>query len=795
MTKQSSGRKEIESPLGNIRRLFFPSQLRAEKARLEAFLSAMPGDYCGFGDDGTIAYSQGFLDALGLNAISGIDDILWAFDNIDSAALDAHFTALQDSGRAFSYSCESRHTRKTLKITGTRGEALDATDGFSILWLVDQTDESSKIADLGQRLEETEYDVFRFRSALDAMPLLSWIRDSAGDLIWCNKSYADALGVNKSEIIGRQLELPLTASKRKSGERKDASKTDHPVRGLALAALKQDSKQQESLHSIIGGKRLLLSVQESPLSGGSGTLGLAQDITREEELETEQKRYLSANKELLQQLQTAIGIFDADTAIEFYNDAFSHLWGLEASWLDKHPRLSEIMDKLRETRQLPEQADFRSYKQEWLDMFTSLVGPHEQMLYLPNGDVLRMLVIPHPMGGLMMTFEDVTSRLELESSYNTLIAVQKETLDNLSESVIVFGGDGRIKLWNPAFRKLWDLNNEDLDGEPHVTKLVDKLSGFFTQEEWPEVKDEFKSLALDRSERAGRFERDDDTLLEYATVPLPDGGMLITFFDVTDKVRVERALREKNQALQDAEKLKSDFLANVSYQLRTPLNSIMGFNEILTHEYFGPLNDKQKEYTHGIFEASEKLRDLIDNILDIASFEAGTLTLNHAEFEIKPVMEQIHEIVDVWAKKEGIDLTLKCPKNIGKMTADPQRLKQALLNILGNSIEFTPENGSITLSASRKQPNIIFTITDTGVGITENDIKRIFKPFEKAEGQSKGNGDTARSGVGLGLSLVRNIVDMHGGDIEIDSRPGKGTTIELILPADTTDQKKPESES
>ena len=784
--KSSSEKNDNILPLSALRNLFGQGQIRAEKARLEAFLSAMPGDYCGFGDDGTLAYSQGFLDALGISSITSPEDVLAGFDHIEAAGLEANIKALQDNARSFSQLCHATNTDRTLKITGTRGQALESNDAFSILWIVDQTQETRKNETLQNRTEEAEYEVYRFRSALDAMPILSWIRNGEGDIIWVNQAYAKALDTHKSEIIARQSELPLTSAQR-------AAKDRHPIQELAEQARQNNQSQISKMHSIISGQRLLLSIQESPLSAGSGTLGLAQDVTREEELETEHNRYLSANKELLQQLQSAICIFAADTTLEFYNDAFARLWGLEGSWLDSGPRLSEIMDKLRETRQLPEQTDFRSYKNEWLEMFTSLLEPHDQMLYLPNGDVLRMLVIPHPMGGLMMTFEDVTSRLELESSYNTLIAVQKETLDNLTESVIVFGGDGRGKLWNPAFRQRWSLYNEDLDGEPHVSRLVDKMEKFFSEQDLQEIREDLLSLAIDRNERAGRLERDDDILLEYTTVPLPDGGMLVTFFDVTDTVMVERALREKNKALQEAEALKSDFLANVSYQLRTPLNTIMGFNDILTHEFFGTLNDKQKEYTKGIEEASIQLRDLIDDILDLTSFEAGTLQLELKQFEIKPVLEQIYDIVLVWAKKEGVQLNLDIPSDIGEMVGDSRRLKQAVMNLLRNSIAFTPAQGKITLAASRQKKMIVFTVTDTGTGITKEDIGRIFEPFER--GAEKRKSDDARapqSGVGLGLSLVRKIIDKHDGDIDINSQPGKGTTIHLKVPADLTPEIRSE---
>jgi PAS domain S-box-containing protein len=203
-------------------------------------------------------------------------------------------------------------------------------------------------------------------------------------------------------------------------------------------------------------------------------------------------------------------------------------------------------------------------------MFTGLIDPYEDMLHLPDSSALRMLVIPHSMGGLMMTFEDVTSRLELESSYNTLIAVQKETLDNLGEAVAVFGSNGRLRLSNPSFGNLWGLHPEDLEGEPHVTTIVEKTKPFFTKEEWPARKEELVARGLDRTLHEGRLTRADGSLVDFTTVPLPDGGVLLTYSDVTDTVRVENALREKNAALEAAEQLKLDFLANVSYQLRTP---------------------------------------------------------------------------------------------------------------------------------------------------------------------------------------------------------------------------------
>ena len=188
----------------------------------------------------------------------------------------------------------------------------------------------------------------------------------------------------------------------------------------------------------------LIRVSEIPVKSKDITIGMMEDITEGERVQSEVQNNEMAMRALLEQLRSAISIYNSDQNLEFYNSSFSQLWGLEEGWLNTKPKLGDIMEKLRETRRLPEQADFRTFKKSWLDMFTDLIDPHEDMLYLPDGSAFRMLAVPNKLGGLMMTFEDVTSRLELESSYNTLIAVQKETLDNLAESVAVFGTDAKF---------------------------------------------------------------------------------------------------------------------------------------------------------------------------------------------------------------------------------------------------------------------------------------------------------------------------------------------------------------
>lgn len=752
-------------------------RVRMEKARLEAFLAAMPGEYCGWSADGSLAYSAGFCRLLGLDTIRSLQDVQNALSPSDAMALEGMFTRLQDSGEQFCMQVRTIARNKTLKLCASRGCDSEGLVTFHILWLEDITDHASQIQRDSELKNAAEAEVAKLQAALDTMPVPLWMRNAQTKVIWCNRAYAQALEATPASVIAEQKELPQTS---KPAASKTAAKKLSPGPLLAQAALDSGRPETAQGHVIFSGMRRLLKIQEIPLHGLNMTLGLAEDITRQEELETEQRRHGAANKELLEHLGSAIGIFNAEQKLEFFNNAFAQLWQIDDQWLHTGPKLGDLMEKLRETRRLPEQADFRHFKQGWLKMFTGLIHAHEDMLYLPDGRALRMLVVPHPLGGLMMTFEDVTGRLELESSYNTLIAVQKETIDNLDEGVAAFGGDGRLRLWNPSFARLWDLNPEDLEGEPHVTRLVEKMKGHFPPSTWEKQRDQLISFGIDRTAHQDRLVRTDQTLIDVATVPLPDGGVLVTQVDVTSSVRVQTALRERNAALETAERLKLDFLANVSYQLRTPLNAIMGFAEILHRQFFGPLNDKQLEYTHGLQEAGTRLITLIDDILDLSSIEAGYLELEQSSINLPEFLEHTASLVRDWAGTRKITLRLDLPANLAPITGDERRLKQVLINLIRNAIAFTPEGGTIVLRAQQKDGETTLGVVDSGPGIALEDQERIFQPFERLSAKADGKADAR--GAGLGLSLVKNITLLHGGRVELDSAPGKGTAVNIVLP-------------
>lgn len=746
-------------------------KLQAEKARLEAFLAAVPGEYCGMSRDGSVIYSKGFCDLLSLERVMSLQDIQSQLTPSDSAALEGLFARLSEDGISFTLNVQDHASKNTLKITGVRGQDAEAQDYFNILWLEDITEQHEASVTFAEEQKIQQEEIERLQDSLDHLPFPVWIRNSAYRIVWVNVAYAKKIGARPSEILGLQKEIAQPPRKRKIGAKEVLLGPE-----LAARAVADGLAQSSRAHVVIGGNRLLVRVTETPLKAHGMTMGILEDLSGEEELETTLRNYQEANRGLLEHLRSAVAIYSAEQRLEFYNTAYAQLWTLDEGWLNTKPKLGDILEKLRETRRLPEQADFRKYKKTWLDRFTDLIVPHEEMLYLPNGNAVRMLVVPHKAGGLVMNFEDVSSRLELETSYNTLIAVQKETLDNLAEGVAVFGGDGRLKLWNPSFARLWGLHPEDLEGEPHITRIVERMQGFFEDSDWEATRDGLVGLALERTMHEGRHTRKDFSQLDFVTVPLPDGGVLVTFTDVTDSVRVENALREKNAALEAAEKLKLDFLANVSYQLRTPLNAIMGFNEILDQEFFGLLNSKQKEYTRDIREASEKLVSLIDDILDLASFEAGYMQLQTSAVSVRSMLEGVVELMQDWARKQQITLELQCGADCGSAEMDESRMKQAVANVLHNAIAHTAAGGRILVRVVCDGQTVAISVEDNGMGIPAEEQLRILQPFERIESQQ------ARRGVGLGLTLVQNIVKLHGGTFALRSEPGKGTQVMMTIP-------------
>ncbi|MEE8392920.1 MAG: ATP-binding protein [Rhodospirillales bacterium] len=669
---------------------------------------------------------------------SKIDDILSRFEGDDLQTLEKAIEALRRQGEAFSLRLSLTGATRRVSVTGIRAGGDDGRPLADILWVGDADGAGN-----GPGPSEA-----RYQALLDALPHPVWLRGADLSISYSNRACKNPEITEASAALAKRAKTEGRAV----GERHLISDGDTSS---------------------------LVEVTETPLNGLEGTAGFAIDLSRTEEMEGEFARHAEAHGQVLENLSTAIAIFGPQAKLILANQAYSRLWRLDPEWLALKPSLGEVLDRLREQRRLPEVADFKAFKKEQLSQFDGLSKPVEDHLHLPDGTTLRSVVSPHSMGGLVFTYEDVSDRLDLERSYNTLIAVQGETLDNLHEGVAVFGSDGRLKLNNPVFARLWNLEPEDLEPELHVSELVEKMRPLFPGDgDWGDQRDRIISRIISRQPSTGRLARKDGVILDYANVPLPDGAVLLSYMDVTDSAHVESALRQRAEALLEADRLKSEFIANVSYEVRTPMNTLIGFAEILTAEYFGELNPRQKDYSRGILKASRGLMSIIGDILDLATIEAGMMSLELDTVDLHSMLASVLNLTRERARRKNLNLEFDCPVDIGWMVADEKRLKQVLFNLLSNAVRFTPPGGRITLKAGRQDDSVVFIVSDTGTGIREGDYDRVFVAFERGETPQSNEG-----GAGLGLSLVKRFIELHGGSVEINSSPKRGTTVICRLPS------------
>jgi signal transduction histidine kinase len=671
-----------------------------------------------------------------------------------SRRIEEAVDTLRSEGRGFAMTVTSRSGRPV----EAEGRVLA---GRAILRLRDVSGIEQELLDLAARHDELLSDVEIMRSLLDTLSAPVWARDAAGQLIFVNSAYARAVEAeNPTDAVARELEL-LDQSARTEVARARAGGDTYVGRLPAVAA----------------GMRRVFDVIDA--SSGAGSAGMAIDRTETETLRAELTRMVDAHRRVLDQLATGVAIFNIDRKLTFYNAAFRSLFELDAGFLDQTPTDATVLDSLRDKRKLPEEQNFREWRQELYEAYRA-VEPKEHTWHLPDGRTLRVITTPNPEGGVTYLYDDVTERLDMHRRYDALIKVQSETLDHLAEAVAVFGSDGRVRLHNPAFQRMWKLSHDALEQHPHIEAITAWCQALHDDNAiWRNLR--AAVTAIDNREPiAARIDRRDGAVIELATVPLPDGATLVAFQDMTDTVNVERALRERNEALETADSIKIDFVHHVSYELRSPLTNIIGFANLLGDPAFGHLNPKQTDYLGYITASTNALLALINNILDLATIDAGAMTLNLTDVDIRASMEAAAEGVQDRLARNRITLDIRAPADIGSFVADERRLRQILFNLLSNAVGFSPSGGTVNLTAERRADAVVFTVIDRGPGIAPEAKDRVFEWFET---DSRGS---QHRGPGLGLSLVRSFVELHGGTVSIESAPNQGTTVTCVFPVQHT---------
>jgi len=269
--------------------------------------------------------------------------------------------------------------------------------------------------------------------------------------------------------------------------------------------------------------------------------------------------------------------------------------------------------------------------------------------------------------------------------------------------------------------------------------------------------------------------------------------LIESFIDINQLKKIEKDLKFAKTMAERANRAKSEFLANMSHELRTPLNHIIGFTELLLDKNFGDLNESQEEYLTDVHNSSQHLLSLINDILDLSKVEAGKLELEIADVNIRTLLNDSLNMIKEKAMINGINLTIELDSIPAFINADDRKLKQILYNLLSNAVKFTPEGGSVRLTANRVANHTLqvqdhsqsstdlikITVEDSGIGLKERDLKVIFQPFEQVESSAS----RRFQGTGLGLSLTKRIVELHGGQIWVESKgEGRGSSFHFLIP-------------
>jgi signal transduction histidine kinase len=666
--------------------------------------------------------------------------------------IDHAVDALREAGEGF-----------LLNLTTSNGHAVEAMGraigGQAIVRIRELSGLRRELAETNLRhkalIEETEM----LRGFVAAAPWPIWAKRADGALSYANAAYARATeAAGGADAVARNLELL------DSGDRSGMDR-----------ALSSTDVFNERLPIVVGGERRIFDVHAQTVSGGS--VGIAIDASEADALSAALVRMAEAHRRTLDQLSSGVAVFDGQRRLAFYNDSYRRLWDLDRAFLDGNPDDSSVLDRLRAARKVPEQPDFRAWKAKLHEAYRA-VEPEKDTWYLPDGRAVSVVTTPNPEGGVTYLFDDVTESLELARRFDGLIRVQRETLDNLAEAVAVFGSNGRAQLFNPAFARMWKLSPEALGEQPHIETVEAWCRPLFDEAAtWQTIRGAITAIE-NRVEVPLKLERRDGSVLDCMTMPLPDGATMLTFQDITDTENVERALRERNEALEAADQMKVDFVHHVSYELRSPLTTIIGFAHFLSDPVTGPLMPKQAEYLGYITASTNALLAIINNILDLATIDAGAMSLNLGSIDIRKTIQAAAEGIQDRLATDRIELRVDVDPNIGSFVGDERRVVQVLYNLLANAVGFSPQDATIGLSARRTERNVIFTVTDSGPGIPADVKDKVFDWFE-----SHSQGSRHR-GAGLGLSLVRSFVELHGGKVRVDSVVGKGTTVICDFPID-----------
>jgi len=673
------------------------------------------------------------------------------------ADLTANVRRAQKSAAPFRMALTPPGSQRSLAVRGVLADPQVSPGGAALVWIFDFSESESELSRLREEAARAKGDFGALVGIIEAAPMPMWFRGPDTKLQLVNEAYVKAVGAESADVaVDQQMEL--------------VEKVD----GLSAAQISRQAFDkslpiERIVATTVEGERRSMRVSDLPL-GAEGIAGYAVDIEQMEELARQFRAFRDAQRSMLDQLSIGVGQFDADRKLGFANGPFRRIFALHSGVISQGLAFDRFLMSARDSGKIPEVRDFPEWKAEHAEWF-SADETQEEAWPLSDGTHLRIIAQPMPDGGLVLIAEDRTEQLALSATRDTLLRTRTATFDSLFEALAVFAPDGRLQLWNRSFAGIWGLEADRLEGHPAAPDLLDAIApNLLNPKRAKDVGDAIRKATLDRHEQGGRISLGDGRTLEYAGVPLPDGNGLLTVLDITDSQMAEDSLRERNKALEAADEVKTRFLSNMSYEFRTPLTSIGGFAELLEAGVAGELTDQGKEYVEAILSSVRRLTDQVENVLDLSQSEAGLLPLNKKPVELLQFVSDVVRTREDAISGAGITLDLRGSKSSGRIELDVRQLGKAIAQLLDNAISATPRGGKILVDLSRPKGTAQIVVSDNGAGMSKAELAQAL------------DGEIVSKRQGLGIPLARQLVESHGGTLEIESRKGEGTAAIIRIP-------------
>ena len=628
------------------------------------------------------------------------------------------------------------------------------------------------------------------------------VTDEQGTIIEWNRGEERIIGVSRADTVGRpiwDIQFQMAPEEKKNPEQYERLKANM-LELIKTGKSHLLNRLAETDIQFPDGMRRSVQVQVFPIKTDRGFMlgSISRDITERKRAEQERERLLNdiSNQQqhaeklanllkkerdtlniIMEYTETQLAYLDSRFNFIRVNSAYAKGSGftrdglLGSNLFQLFPNLENqgIFEKVRDTG---EPVEFKAKPYEFQDQ------PWRGTTYLD-----WTLTPVKDQGGridrLVLSLTDVTERIRAEKAIEKALAYSESIVDTVPEPLLIVDKNLKVKMANRAFYQNFRVSIEDT----REKSLFELGNG---QWDIPELRMLLEDIIM-KNNRIQNFEVDHDfpnigrkTMLLNAREFYQDGAemVLLSIEDITERKKIEE-IRLENERLIFANKARSEFLAIMSHELRTPLTSIIGYSIILNEKTQGELNEKQDFYVQSVLKSSEHLLSLINSILDMAKIEAGKLEMIIEDVSVPDMINETFYLMKEIAANHNIVLENELDPALEIIKADRQKLKQILFNLLSNAVKFSKENGGIITMRTRRDGNVArISISDTGIGIMDEDIPRLFHKFEQLD-----SGISRKyEGTGLGLAITKQLVELHGGKIWVESRYGEGSTFLFTIP-------------